>query len=89
MFTGLIEEVGDVVIVRAHERGTELQIAAPVIAKQVSRGESIAVNGCCLTLTSRSRDRLSFDLTGGNHRSHKSPGSATGQPGESGTRIAR
>ena len=62
MFTGLIEEVGDVVIVRAHERGTELQIAAPVIAKQVSRGESIAVNGCCLTLTSRSRDRLSFDL---------------------------
>lgn len=62
MFTGLIEEVGNVAIVRAREHGTELQITAPVIAEQVSRGESIAVNGCCLTLTSCSSDRLSFDL---------------------------
>jgi|SRR5215813_14106379 len=62
MFTGLIEEVGTVVAVRARDRGTELQIAAPGTAKHVSHGESIAVNGCCLTLTSRRSDRLSFDL---------------------------
>jgi len=62
MFTGLIEEVGTVVAVRARDHGTELQIAAPGIAKQVSPGESIAVNGCCLTLTSRRNDFLTFDL---------------------------
>ena len=62
MFTGLIEEVGTVVAVRACDHGTELQIAAPRSAKHVSSGESIAVNGCCLTLTSRRGDRLGFDL---------------------------
>jgi riboflavin synthase len=62
MFTGLIEEIGTVVNVRARDHGTELQIAAPRIAKQVSPGESIAVNGCCLTLTSCRSDCLSFDL---------------------------
>ena len=63
MFTGLIEEVGTIVAVRAHDSGTELQIAAPRTApKAVTAGESIAVNGCCLTLTSCSSDCLSFDL---------------------------
>src|SRR5215470_15803288 len=62
MFTGLIEEVGKVVGVGASDRGTRLQIAAPRTAAQVKIGESIAVNGCCLTLASRRRTRLSFDL---------------------------
>ncbi len=62
MFTGLIEEVGTVVAVCAHDHGTELQIAAPGTAKHVRSGESIAVNGCCLTLTSCRSDCLNFDL---------------------------
>jgi riboflavin synthase len=62
MFTGLIEEVGAVIAVRASDGGTHLQIAAPETAKHVSAGESIAVNGCCLTLTSFRSDCLSFDL---------------------------
>lgn len=62
MFTGLIEEVGTIVAVRARDHGSELQIAAPRTAKHVSPGESIAVNGCCLTLTSSGGDCLSFDL---------------------------
>ncbi len=62
MFTGLIEEVGTVIALRVRDHGTELQIAAPGIAKHVSAGESIAVNGCCLTLTSCRSDCLSFDL---------------------------
>jgi riboflavin synthase len=62
MFTGLIEEVGTVVAVRARDDGAELQIVAPGTAKHVSPGESIAVNGCCLTLTSCRSDCLSFDL---------------------------
>ena len=62
MFTGLIEEVGAVVTVRARDHGTELQIAAPETAKHVNPGESIAVDGCCLTLTSCRSACLSFDL---------------------------
>jgi riboflavin synthase len=62
MFTGLIEEVGRVVGVGASDRGTRLQIAAPRTAAQVKIGESIAVNGCCLTLTSCRGERLTFDL---------------------------
>src|SRR4029077_9936684 len=62
MFTGLIEEVGTVVAVRARDDATELQIAAPETVKHVNPGESIAVNGCCLTLTSCRSDCLSFDL---------------------------
>jgi riboflavin synthase len=62
MFTGLIEEVGKVVVVRASESGTVLQIAAPAIAKKSRSGDSIAVNGCCVTLTSRQGNRLTFDL---------------------------
>ena len=62
MFTGLIEEVGKVVATPASNYGTKLEVAAPRIAREAQTGESIAVNGCCLTLTSRRGDRLSFDL---------------------------
>jgi len=62
MFTGLIEEVGRVAAVRADNRSTRLQIAAPQIAKQTRSGDSIAVNGCCLTLASRRGNDLTFDL---------------------------
>lgn len=62
MFTGLIEEIGTLATVLPRDHGTELQIAAPGIAKQVSPGESVAVNGCCLTLTSNRKDSLNFDL---------------------------
>ena len=62
MFTGLIEDIGKVVAAHATEHGVQLEIAAPGTAKQVLAGQSIAVNGCCLTLTSRRGDRLTFDL---------------------------
>ena len=62
MFTGLIEDVGRVVAAHATEHGAQLEIAAPGTAKQVRAGQSISVNGCCLTLTSRRGDQLTFDL---------------------------
>src|SRR5207244_10235528 len=62
MFTGVIEEVGRVAAVRADNRSTRLQIDAPQIAKQTRSGDSIAVNGCCLTLASRRGNDLTFDL---------------------------
>jgi len=62
MFTGLIEEVGRVIATDAAKGGTHLKIAAPHIAKKMRRGNSVAVNGCCLTLTSHRGDELAFDL---------------------------
>lgn len=62
VFTGLIEEVGRVVELRDIAGGTQLQIAAPRIAKEIRSGDSIAVNGCCLTLSSQHNDLLTFDL---------------------------
>jgi riboflavin synthase len=62
MFTGLIEEVGRVVAVHASDYRTQLLIAAPRTATDANTGESIAVNGCCLTLTSCRGDCLCFDL---------------------------
>jgi riboflavin synthase len=62
MFTGLIEEVGKLVALRTTDHGAKLQIAAPHTAKKTRSGDSIAVNGCCLTLTSRRGDLLTFDL---------------------------
>jgi riboflavin synthase len=48
MFTGLIEQVGEVETVRQTDAGRELRIRAPF--KDVVAGESIAVNGACLTV---------------------------------------
>jgi riboflavin synthase len=62
MFTGLIEEVGSVISVSAEKDGTELKIAASYLAKKMRRGDSVAVNGCCLTVSSRRGKTLRFDL---------------------------
>jgi riboflavin synthase len=62
MFTGLIEEIGLVLWIRATERGTQLQVAAPRIAANIKRGDSIAVNGCCLTVATSRDQNLTFDL---------------------------
>ena len=62
MFTGLIEEIGRVLWIRATDRGTQLQLAAPQIAEAVRIGDSIAVNGCCLTVKARRGEQITFDL---------------------------
>ena len=62
MFTGLIEEVGGVLWIRATDRGTQLQIAAPQISARIRKGDSVAVNGCCLTVGALRGEQLTFDL---------------------------
>lgn len=64
MFTGLIEEVGAVAALRANKAGTELDLAAPRLAPLVRPGDSVAVNGCCLTVTNQAGHVLTFDLLG-------------------------
>ena len=62
MFTGLIEEVAKVLWIRMTDRGTQLQVAAPGLAAEAVVGDSVAVNGCCLTVSARRDDQLTFDL---------------------------
>lgn len=62
MFTGLIEEVGQVQWIRATKNGTQLQLAAPLVAEGLRKGDSVAVNGCCLTAKTVRDDTISFDL---------------------------
>jgi riboflavin synthase len=62
MFTGLIQEVGTVVALRANGEAKRLEIAAPQLAGGIRVGDSVAINGCCLTATSRGGDRLTFDV---------------------------
>ncbi len=62
MFTGLIEEVGRVLWIRAGEGGVELEVAAADIPERVHRGDSVAVNGCCLTVTAHRAGQMTFDL---------------------------
>ena len=62
MFTGLIEEVGSVIAVGASKNGNQLKIAAPHVGKKIRRGDRLAVNGCCLTLSSHRGEQLVFDL---------------------------
>ena len=58
MFTGIVEERGTVV-----DRGSRFVVAAPKIAQGSLPGDSIAVNGVCLTVVAQDGDRLSFDLS--------------------------
>ncbi len=62
MFTGLVEETGTLIAVDQSPTGARLTVRAPLAASDAKLGDSIAVNGCCLTVTVREGDALSFDL---------------------------
>lgn len=62
MFTGLIEEVGTVTAVRPNDSTNRLEVSAPRLAARIRLGDSVAVNGCCLTATTNDAGRLGFDL---------------------------
>ncbi len=44
------------------DRGTQLQVAAPKLSAEIRTGDSVAVNGCCLTVSARRDEQLTFDL---------------------------
>lgn len=52
MFTGIVEELGEI---RSFE-GSTLRIGAETVLEDASIGDSIAVDGCCLTVTAQGRD---------------------------------
>jgi riboflavin synthase len=61
MFTGIVEERGSVRSVTPNAGGAQLVIAARSVLDDVELGASIAVNGCCLTVTALDADSFSAD----------------------------
>ena len=62
MFTGIVQEAGVVKAVTPRGKGWSLEVEAGEAAKDAKIGDSIAVNGCCLTVTAVGGSRLTFDL---------------------------
>lgn len=66
MFTGIIEETGTVTGVRPTDAGIQLNVRCRLVGRGLKLGDSIAVNGCCLTVVKQSmhgRGKLvRFDL---------------------------
>ncbi len=67
MFTGIIEEVGSVAELDTGPQGGgaggKLRIEASGILSKLTPGSSIAVNGCCLTVTAKDESSFSCDLS--------------------------
>ena len=61
MFTGLIESTGRTVSLETRGQQARLTIEAPFSA-QATSGDSVAVNGCCLTVVEQDDQTLAFDI---------------------------
>jgi len=62
MFTGLVEETGELLALERSAAGARLTVRAPLVTGDVHLGDSVAVNGCCLTVTTCEGQILAFDL---------------------------
>ncbi|MGC3988353.1 MAG: riboflavin synthase [Chthoniobacteraceae bacterium] len=62
MFTGLVETTGTLCSFTPTDGGARLEIKASFFEGGVAIGDSIAVNGCCLTITKIDGAQLAFDL---------------------------
>lgn len=60
MFTGIVEAVGDVVSVTPRGETARIGVRSP-LAREVRLGESVALNGCCLTIAESHAQELRFD----------------------------
>jgi len=63
LFTGLVIGMGEVATVKARSGGAVLSLKAGEIAAGAKLGDSIAINGVCLTVVEKKSDMLSFDIS--------------------------
>jgi len=62
MFTGLIAELGTITAIDKGESSAVFTIAAPALISQIALGDSVAVNGVCLTATAITGDTFTADV---------------------------
>lgn len=64
MFTGIIQAIGCIVSVEASGQEARLVLEAPTLGEQpLSRGDSLAINGVCLTIAAMEHGRLVVDVS--------------------------
>ncbi len=63
MFTGLIIEMGEITSVKKRSGGAILSLKSNEVASTANLGDSISVNGVCLTAVNKNKNELSFDLS--------------------------
>jgi len=62
MFTGIVEELGTVAAVEDQGDAVRLTVRATRVLEDAALGDSIAVNGCCLTVAARDGDTWTADV---------------------------
>ena len=62
MFTGLVAELGRITAIEKGESSAVFTVAAPTLISQIALGDSVAVNGVCLTATSIAGDSFTADV---------------------------
>lgn len=62
MFTGIVEELGEVLELQSRTDSALLRVKGPRVCADVATGDSIAVNGCCLTVVSFTDEEFTADV---------------------------
>jgi riboflavin synthase len=62
MFTGIIEELGSVEAIEDQGDAVRLSVRGPLVVSDAGDGDSIAVNGCCLTVVSHDGEVFTADV---------------------------
>jgi riboflavin synthase len=64
VFTGIVEELGEVVGLERAGDSARLTVRGPVVSGDATRGDSIAINGVCLTVTGMASGEFTADVMG-------------------------
>ena len=62
MFTGIVEELARIKTIKPKTHGIRYTIAAKTVMDDLKTGDSISVNGVCLTIVDKEKDSFSMDL---------------------------
>lgn len=62
MFTGIVEELGEIIEIHSLADSSQIRIRGPLVTSDAGHGESIAVNGVCLTVTEHGNGEFSTDV---------------------------
>jgi len=62
MFTGIVEELGEVTSIERGETSARLTVSGPTVVSDASLGDSVSVNGVCLTVVARESDSFAADV---------------------------
>lgn len=62
MFTGIVEEMGTIQAIEWHSKGARFHIQASTVLEDAKVGDSLSVNGCCLTIVNKQSHQWTCDV---------------------------